>query len=89
MTKKLSMIKKELKEGIEREILKDAKKLDMAERLLSQVNQTFMEAYKQSLSNPNKSGSTALSSGAVAMKLARSISEIRLIKESLKGMVVQ
>ena len=87
MTRNLSKIKEELKIGINSEIFSDANKLEIAEWLLSDVNKTFAEAFHTSLERDSGPPCTDNASGVIAMKLARSISEIRLIKETLRKMI--
>ena len=61
--------------------------LEIAEWLLTDVNQTFAEAFRTSLERDTGPPCTDNASGIVAMKLARSISEIRLIKETLRKII--
>ena len=70
--------------GVQYQMQKDIDKLDMAIGLLSEVNETFAQAFFDSLANADNEPSTGTTAGTVPMKMARSISEIKGIKSALE-----
>lgn len=75
---------REHKMAIKYQCQSDIDKLDHALGLLTEVNETFTQAFHDSLDKMEKSPSTGTTAGTVPMKLARSISEIKGIKSALE-----
>jgi hypothetical protein len=60
----------------------DIDKLEQAIELIGDVNETLSEAFWNR--NQDQLPSTGSSAGSAPMKLSRSISEIRMVKDALK-----
>lgn len=77
----------EHKRAIKTEMENDIQKLEKAIQLISEVNETYIEAFKQKLENTDPHGqlkSLEVSSASAAQKLSRCVNEITLVKEVIE-----
>lgn len=69
--------------AINTEIQNDIDKLELAAKLIREVNETFVEAFQNKISDPDNVPTTNSSAGTPAMKLSKCISEIKLVVGAL------
>ena len=72
------------KQGVMYQMQCDIDRLDMAIGLLKEVNETFAEAFFNTLDHTDYQPSTGTTAGTVPMKLSRAISDIKGIKGALE-----